>query len=364
METWLALTIPVFTSILGLLVWKHKIHTIEIIVPLVIVCIVIASMKAIMVNNNTSDTEYWTEYAVRAEYHEKWNKYIHRTCTRTVKCGKNCTTVQSYDCSFVRTYPARWFIVTNMGNEYEISQSEYVELTKRWVNNKFVDMHRKYHSIDGDKWITTWNKLFSTVETVSTSHSYDNKPQAAATLFKFKEQDSIERVGLWSYPDIINRKQNTCLGCTSDESDTLDKLNALIGSRHKIKVFILEFPDEEPIDIAERQRIMWRGGNQNELVICINKSMTWCKSFSWADDKRTEVNVKSIMLDDSLSFDTKIHNAIDEVRHTWHIKDFHDFDYIHVPLTTSQIIWVWVIVTILSVASLIFGIYNDIDADH
>ena len=99
---WFALAIPMILGLIASRIWKHRLHWLEIIIPVAIAAIVIGIMKYAMVQSLTSDTEYLSEYVVRAEYYEDWDEWIKKTCSYTTCTGtgknRRCTT-HHYDCS-------------------------------------------------------------------------------------------------------------------------------------------------------------------------------------------------------------------------------------------------------------------------
>lgn len=356
---WFFILIPIILSALALMFYHHKLVWWEIVLPIVVCLATIGIMKSFMVSSLTQDIEYWSEFTVEARHIEDWNEYISQTCYQTVSCGKDCTTQVAYDCSYVDYHPEYWEIQTNIGSVYSISKKEYKRYIKLFGNNTYVNMYRDYHTNDGDMYKTVWNKQFNTIQPFTKQVSYTNKPQAASTVFRFQELDSIKRVGLYEYPDIVDRKQSSCLGCNKKDDIYLQRWNALWGSKHHIKVFVLIF-DNQDIEISERQRVYWKGGNKNELVICIDKQGKWSRSFSWCDNKEIEIRTNDIFNQPNLSLQEKINMLKSEIKQDWKLKDFQDFDYIRVPLSNSQMVWIFLIVTFISVGTLIFGIKNDI----
>ncbi len=359
---WLYLLIPVTFSLLSLLLWKHKITWWELLLPVVVGIITIGVGKTLMSNSNSKDVEYISEYITEARHYEAWNEYIHKTCSRTNCTGsgktRNCHTTY-YDCSYVRKHSESWQIRTNMGNVYGIDQSYYKSLTKKFINEKFIDMHRHYHTKDGDMYKTSWNNEFETVIPMTYSENYTNKTQAAKTIFKFKDLDSTETKGLYDYPKIINSTQKSCLGCSQENDLLLRKYNAMIGRRHQVKIYVLVF-SEKSMEIAERQRQYWKNGNMNEVVVCVDKEGKWAKTFSWCDNKSVEVESSEIFTRD-IPMKSKLNLLEHEVEDNWKRKDFDkDFSYIKVPLTTGQEIWLATIVIIATVGCISFNVLNEI----
>jgi hypothetical protein len=72
-------------------------------------------------------------------------------------------------------------------------------------------------------------------------------------------------------------------------------MNALLGRKHQIRVWVLLYRDQ-PRDISKRQEALWKGGNKNELVICVglNKAneFQWAEVFSWTKREDLKVSVR------------------------------------------------------------------------
>jgi len=359
---WFALILPVILSIFALIIFKHKLVWWEVLLPIAVSVIVIFTMKSIIVSSLIKDTEYLSDYTVRAEYYEKWDEYIQQTCSSTTCDGNgNCTTYY-YDCSYVKTHHPRWQLVTSNGKLWSISSQYYNTLVRRWENQHFTDMNRKFHRIDGDKYYTNWNKIFNDIEYVQWSQSYDNKPQTNHTIFWFESLTDLEKERVYEYPEVKDRKKDVCLGCTHKENEYLRKFNSMLGNKHQIYIFILVY-DGEDVSVAELQRRHWQNGNKNELVITVDRNSEWSVAFSWMDDKLLEKQTEELFRNDTLSVIQKINKLDGLVKTGWKRKEFKDFNYIQVEIPLKSTIWIWVITFIVSVCCLIYGVANDIEHD-
>ncbi len=356
---WLALLIPIIFSIIGRIFYHEKVIWLEVIIPTIFIGIVIFAMQAYMLNSQTEDTEYLTEYIVKAEYYEEWDEWIEDTCSQTCCCdseGSNCSTTY-YDCSYNDYNPAEWYIIMNTGNKYSVSKDYYLYLVKRFNNQSFKDLHRDYDKIDGDKYYTLIDDKFENIIPYSYEYTYKNKTQYN-TVFKFKELDSIESKDLYEYPKVVKSHQEVCLGCNYESNLKLKRYNALIGKNKQVKIFILVFNNKN-ISIAEKQKQYWKGGNKNELVICIDKDKKWSKTFSWCDDKVIEVESSSLFLSNK-SISNNIDDLIPLVKTKYKRKSFSDFDYIKVHLSLKQTIIIFIVSIVLSIGKLIFAVKNNI----
>lgn len=353
---WIAIFIPIFFSAVAWIIFKKKLVWLEIIAPTLFCLVLIAVLKWIMTENLTQDEEYLTEYVTKANYYEPWDEYIHRTCT--VSCGKNCT--RTVDCSYVAEHEEYWEIETNCGNTYKVSKEYYDYVVRQFGNKYFVEMDRDYYREDGDCYSTDYPDKFEKIIPLVFSENYENRTQATYTVFKFRELDSIEKKGLYDYPEIKDRNQQSCLGCTFKQNVLLNRYNALIGKEKQIRIFILVFKNKG-ISKSELQRVYWKNGNKNELVICMDSKLSWVNTFSWCDNKAIQVNTNEIFKRKDISFTDKIWMLDKEIEKNWKRKNFEDFSYIDVPLTMTQIIWLYILVSIFTIAILYFGVVNDVD---
>lgn len=359
---WLALLLPVILALLAKLLFKSKLMWWEVVGPIVVVAIVIAIMKIGMVKSLTDDVEYRTANVVKAWHYDAWNEYIHKTCSTTyyTGSGKNRKShTRYYDCSYVKYHPERWSAETNADDQsFNIDASYYNNLVKFYGNEEFVEMNRHYHSIDGDAHASYWPNDFRKIIPIDYEDTYENRAQAAATLFHFNDLDSVHRKGLYNYPSIKGQKQVACIGCTKENNETLRKINAQYGKDRQIKVFVLIFKNANE-EIAERQRRYWKGGNKNELVICMDSKSAWAKSFSWCDDKRLEAYSNHLFSNSDLTVRQKLYVLKDMIPANWKRKHFSDFAYIQVPLTDNQLIWIHIISVLVTVGCLWWGATNE-----
>ena len=358
---WFALLIPIILGLIAKIFFPKRLAVIEIAASLLIVILAIVIFKAIFINSLTSDEEYISEYPIKIEYYEDWNEYIDQTCYQTCCCddkGNNCSEIP-YDCSYIDYHREYWVARTNMNNSRYISKKQYDSIKKLWNNETFVDLHRDYHTNDGDKYVSSFDNVLKHVVAWTYTHTYENKPQTAYTLFHFDELTENEKVGLYEYPKVNKRKQLSCLGCNQDQEILLEQFNSYMGKEMQIKIFVLLFDGD--IEIAERQRKYWKNGNKNELIICLNKNLEWAKSFSWCDDKSIEVEANELFIDKDISINNKLFKLSDLVHKHWVRKEFSSFNYIKVPLKNSQMKALYIISVVATIICLIIGIYNDFD---
>ena len=93
-----------------------------------------------------------------------------------------------------------WQIHDNIGASYRISKNQFNILSNRWSNKTFKDLHRNYHSFDGDMYKTAFDKKDEHLETITTIHTYKNKVQASSSVFNFPEVKTLNYMGYMNTP--------------------------------------------------------------------------------------------------------------------------------------------------------------------
>ncbi|MFI3328469.1 MAG: hypothetical protein SNH79_05620 [Rikenellaceae bacterium] len=113
-------------------------------------------------------------------------------------------------------------------------------------------------------------------------------------LFDYPMLDDVGYIGVegGAAPDENGVKrlavghQETVLGLDDDNFKyKMSRLNGVFGAKNRPRTYLLFFEDK-PAEYGEYQKTYWRGGNLNELVVCIGYSsvtgrIEWCNTFSW-----------------------------------------------------------------------------------
>lgn len=306
MISWLPLAIPVITAVVLLIFFKHKTVWWEFLVPFGVSIVLVGIFKISVETALTTDTEFWGGYVTKAQYYEDWNEYIHRTCTRQVACGTDskgrtryCT--ETYDCSYVDHHPPYWQILESNGFRLRISKSRYRWYKQRFkTKERFIDLHRNYHTNDGDMYEVSWDRSEETLDSVTTTHSYENRVQASQSTFGYYE---VNPKGLFKYPKPnSNHYMQAILGKAGPTQKAAERklqiLNAKLGRKKQVRVFVLVFHGKT-LDTGHDQEHLWTGGNKNEFVITIgtgaNDAVQWCHVFSWTEAELLKVETRKFI---------------------------------------------------------------------
>ena len=204
---WFALLIPIISIPLMRIIFPHKVVWWELFIPIFPVLLIIPIIKYSSETIITSDYERWGGWVTEARYYEDWNEYVHKTCTRSVPDGRDSKgntkyRTETYDCSYVDYHPEYWEISGSNGEVKYVSKQEYDMIKSRFGNESFIDMHRHYHTNDGDMYKTSWMGNETSVVPLFTEHHYRNKVQANHGVFEYEKifhlfTNCDFRIGLW-----------------------------------------------------------------------------------------------------------------------------------------------------------------------
>lgn len=301
MLIWCSLIVPICTAIVLYVWFKHKTLWWELLIPTGVSLLLVLAFKLSVEKIGTNDTEYWGGWVTNSYYLEDWNEYVHQTCESTSTDANGNTTTTTYDCSYVDYHGPQWGIIDSNGINISISQEKYGQIKRTLGNESFQDMHRDYHTNDGDKYYCTFNinkDPVNKVIPVTTIHNYENRVQAATSVYKFREVDEADKKKLFNYPSITDYfYTSTILGGKYPEVQTkLNRFNAMYGAKKEVRVWLLLFRGGTE-DLGVLQENYWKGGNKNEFVICLglnqDNSFSWAYVFSWTPEKECVINTRN-----------------------------------------------------------------------
>lgn len=371
----IAICIPV---VVLLIVWKlfpHKVIWQEVVYPIIACLAITIIAKGVIEKRLTKDVEYWGSWATKVEFIEEWDEYIHETCTETTTDRDGKTSSRTYDCSYVENHPPVWQMYDSLGEIYEITPDHYAMLKLRWGNNKFIEMNRDFHRIDGDAYESNWNGIEETMEPLTTEHSWENRVQVSTSVFKPKPytQQELKSYGVHDYPKVDEfYRAPSVLGPGYNvhlAGRYLSIQNAKLGAFKKVRMWVLTFKNQ-PLEAAMAQESYWLNGNKNDIVLCLgttdnhNSPFVWAYVISWTPNETTKINIR-----DSV---TKLNNQsifeaskllVNEVNKSWVKKDFKEFNYLTVTPPLKIMIWFYALMVLISVGFSIWAIGNKFTAE-
>ena len=358
MYIWLALLIPALSVGILALFFSHRTKWWEFGLPFLASLLLVGAAKAIAVATMVHDTEIWNDYVVQAQYYERWNEYIHQTCSFQTCSGSGqnqvCTT-HYYDCSYVANHPEHWVAVTAGKQDFSITQEKYQYFVKLFGSTPiFKDLARHYHSIDGDMYYTNWPRTVDTVEPVNTEHTYENRVQASRSVFNYERisDDTAQAEGLFAYPKLQVFNYPSVLGNCGPDTKQADRLlsvqNALLGAKKELRMWLLCAPTTDPT-FGQRQEAYWVGGNKNEVVVVVGlneqKEVSWVHPFSWTKEREPLVEIRdSIPRGEPLNPVRLASFMASQLEAKFTRRQFAEFDYLSVEPPT----WAYILVFALT----------------
>lgn len=387
---WLACIIPVITAGILYFFYEHKVTTKEFFIPFVASILFIVISYGVSVHISTTDTEYLTYYITQTRYYEDWNERVScrhpKYCTRTrsYSCGdsksrRTCTGTERYQCGYQHSYdvdyhPEEWSVIDNAKNEKSVSQSWFQSHSTLWNNKKFVDLHRNYHTNDGDMYTSDWDGREETMETRSDSHSYTNKVAATNNTFTFEVVTEQERKneGLFEYPNFVRQPGTSIYDLTyllgyndPNAEKALKLLNAKVGLSKQATIFIHVFKNKS-VRSSILQEAYWKGGNKNEINITLgideSNAIQWVRVFSWTEVEKVKVELKDLF-ESSKTVSTlpeTIKKAEPIITESYKRKSFSDFDYINVQPSTMCILVTFLLTTLINAGVGYFVVKQDV----
>lgn len=328
MIVWLICIIPVITTGIFYALKPKEFVWWELILPIVISIGITFLTKLITDDLNVQHDEVWGSTVVEVYESEPYNKWVHKTCTRSRPCGtdsngntKYCT--EYYDCSYQDNVGPKWYAKTSIGKSPNITEFQYDSIRDLWGNNVQIVKTRRNHSSrsrasssNGTKFEGTRVGKTSNVNMVkwgleettripwASRHTYENRIQASdVTVFDLKvvTEEEADSLSLFEYvypkgngmnfPTILSQ-----VPISDSVRNKFRKLNAKFGPSNRMRLWVLVYNDAVPT-AGVYQENYWVKGNFNELILCIsldkNQNVTWAHSFSWTLTSELPVEARS-----------------------------------------------------------------------
>jgi hypothetical protein len=234
---------------------------------------------------------------------------------------------------------------------------------------QFVDMRRNYHTRDGDMYQVLWPKTDATVDPVVTEHTYENRVQAARTVFSYQSvsREDAQTRGLFDYPEISLFNTPSVLGNCGEHTRAADErlqfFNGTLGRSKQLRIWMLCFQGGS-LEKGHLQEAYWVGGNKNEVVVAVGTNddgtVSWVHPFSWTDNKQPLIEIRDEIAGMS-SFDPV--KAVEFIGPTleseFERKHFEDFSYLTVEPPMWAVITTYVVMLLVNGGLGYFVVMND-----
>jgi len=371
---WAAVLLPALVGLVLHWIFPRKVLWYEAVLPIVPALLIIPLVKCSAEAVQVRDYERRGGWVVEARYFEAWNEYHIQVCTETDSKGN--TTVR--DCSYVEWHSPYWELEDSNGYVLPITQPQFDTLQQRFGNRVFRDMHRAYHTQDGDQYATCWTGNAAAFQPVFTEHSYENRIQATHGVVDFPEisPQQAKTLGLYEFPKLRDPFNDPAIlgkAAGVEQADQyLQQQNAKLGRGKQVRFWILLFHNK-PRSVGYDQESYWRGGNKNEVVVTIGLDKqgkpAWCHPFCWAPDGNTSNDAMKIEIRDFVEqqkvFDPLktaefvVASAIDKFQR----KQFKEFAYLTVDMPTWAHVLVWVLTVLSTVGMGVYVVVNPLEAE-
>ncbi len=384
-----SLFVPVILILILFFFFRKQTAIWEYFVPTASTIIVVLCMHGCMQSVRTTDTEFLTEKITSAAHEDPWDEEV--PCRHEIPCShpKYCQDsdgkgehqcgyqhsndghYHSYDVDY---HSDEWYYITESNKTISTSKSHYSSLKTKWNNEKFIDMKRDYHSIDGDKQAVSWTNDFALTETYTWERTYENKVQASDNIVSYPDVDTsdIRRYALFEYPKVSSLSYRFILTdkfyASQIDQDNLRKVNAHLGPKKQCQIFILLFKNKTPKS-ALMQKRYWKGANMNEFVICIGVddlgNIQWNENFTWCEVPMCDIQIRDFVLDQKkLNLASLIDFSFKEMGTDFKRKDFKkDFDYLQIELTHGQVSAVYWTIVIINILMGFWIVMNEFGSD-
>jgi len=159
MSVYFAMVIPAVVALILFTVYQHKTRWWEFMIPFGVSVLFVLLTKLSIDEVLIQDTEYWGGWATRAEYIEPWDKKVPCSHDQYVMIpdgdGGFRKQFIGYAHSFdVEQHAAQWQLHDSNGISLPIDSVTFEGLGTKFGAREFVDMHRDFHQLDGNKFVT------------------------------------------------------------------------------------------------------------------------------------------------------------------------------------------------------------------
>lgn len=363
---WLTALLPF--AIVAYLYFYHRDSMVwwEYIIPFLVPAILVPAGVAIAAELQARDIEYWGGFVTQTVYYNDWDERV--SCRHEIRDDEGDVVghMHSYDVDY---HPDCWVVYGSNGEQFNVSKETYDRLKMMFGNESFKELNRNYHSNDGDSMVSNYPNDPSRCEPLVTKHVYENKTQSSDTVYKFPEVDEETRAQyqLYDYPDVYEQWKTTPVLARRSIPDTIqvefDRLNGLLGREKEVRVWVMLFEDQPPA-AAIAQQNYWKGGNKNELNVCIGVdkegNIDWARVFSWTEKNRIKVETRDYLLEqDKLDLGAFCKWLYPEIQAQWERKQFAEFSYLKVKLPLSAFVTIWILTIVVSACVVVYVIGND-----
>lgn len=296
----------------------------------------------------TSDIEVWSGHVEDWEHKEEWDEWHppKTTCTTDSKGKESC-----------KTEPGYW--------EHHDAENRIKTTDDGW---NYVDKSPDGKKEFDDSWpnkTSELEKLWPKGTPSASTHPYTNKVAASYSIFKNKDINLEDFKGLPAYPDKVTNfiEVNRLIGDVPNKkaaNELLAKMNTDLNKMVKgkdgkerswkqVNLIFVNVGADKPRDWGFALQDSWENGNKNDFIVSfsMNKDgkLNWVYPFSWSESERLKIDVREALMEKETI--TDIVPVIDEVTKLvidkYERKEFKDFDYLTIEVSTAGVIVIWIL---------------------
>jgi len=326
-----------------------------------VICFAVAGVfHGCIAFNKTRDFETWSGQVTNVVRVPEWVEHYQIEHTETHTVGKVSYTTTWYS-NHTEDHPEHWIANTDLPDlEIEISHPTFNEFKKKLGNTvskvEGVRETSRLHSymLSGDPLDYVTHNTTRIIIPVTNVYSFKNRVKAASTLFSFPPVPSSVKLPEYPVTEDPFKSERLVGSAVLLDLNQFDQMNTRLGYSKKVNVIMVGLNSASEM-YGKYLESKWIGGKKNDLVIVYggsNKSPTWVYAFSWTDKKTVLRMIEETVLN---------HGAINEtlpkieelIRKYYQIKNWHDFDYISIPLS-GRCVTIYVIFVTISQALLMW----------
>jgi hypothetical protein len=338
-----AILIPFVILMVGLLVWeiiRHGKTWVFSLIMLGIGLVLYLIIIAIDYSVQTTDVEVWSGTIVDWKHDEEWDEWHPpvTTCTTDSKGNQSCTTTPGY---WEHHYAENYIKTTDNGWTYVDKLPDGTDMDDDYPNK--TEELKKY-----------WKAGTPTAST----HSYTNKVQASYSVFKHEDIDLKDFEDLPEYPDKVRDKLyiDRFVGNVPNKKEVnklLSEWNAKLGHSKQVNIIFVNLGSNKPMEYGFALQDKWEGGNKNDFVVSFsmdkNGNIEWVYPFSWSEVETLKLDIKDYMMTYGKVDDFKpiIDEVAEKIEKDFVRKEFADFSYLHIDVSTTANVFLWIVTFIL-----------------
>ncbi len=341
--------IAILPAIVGifLYIFSDKVIWLEWLGSTAIAFLCSAVIHFMIITSMCGDVETWSGQISKSVHYPRWVEEYIQVHTSTDSKGKTrvWTTVEH------RTHSEHWEAETTIGDEHEISESFFKEISRNF-NNLTTEKPYKSGFDSGDPNIYAAYNKSGFVYPITGIRHWKNKIKASPSVFSFSKVP--KDIPVYEYPPNDDwLKSDRLLGNVPINISEFDKMNTRLGPHKRVNVIIVYFANKDS-SISKWQQSKWIGGKKNDLVICYggqkNNKADWAFCFGWTEREQVKKNLETIFLENKI--DNNLIPIIEqEIKNNYLIKDWTKLDYI----TIYPPIWsYWVLIILMIITQGVF----------